>query len=172
MYILKNHEWHPRNMQLLQHLSEDDPDRRMECFEWVVNKLDDNANFPSAILFTDEANFYVNGEVNGQNLRYWSDSSRRWTSPPNMQEAGKLMVWCGIWGNRIVGPVYFDSNLKAEMYLYMLQDKIIPSLLNEDAEFPANFRQDGASPRYGICVRRWLDRQFPGSWVGRRGFVE
>jgi hypothetical protein len=25
---------------------------------------------------------------------------------------------------------------------------------------------------YGICVRSWLDRQFPGHWIGRRGAVE
>jgi hypothetical protein len=44
-------------MQLLQHLSEDDPDRWMEFCEWVVNKLDDDTNFPFGILFTDEDNF-------------------------------------------------------------------------------------------------------------------
>ena len=25
---------------------------------------------------------------------------------------------------------------------------------------------------YGICVRRWLGRQFTGQWIGRRGPVE
>jgi hypothetical protein len=45
------------------HLSEDDPNRRMEFCEWVVNSLDGEATFPSAILFIDEANFYINGEV-------------------------------------------------------------------------------------------------------------
>jgi hypothetical protein len=64
MRILKKHKWHPYKMQMLQHLSEEDPDRRMEFCEWAVNKLDGGANFSSGILFTDEANFYVNGEVN------------------------------------------------------------------------------------------------------------
>jgi len=58
----------------------------------------------SGILFTDEANFYVNGEVNRQNLRYWSNASPHWMSPTKMQGAGKLMVWAGIWGDRIIGP--------------------------------------------------------------------
>jgi hypothetical protein len=31
--------------------------------QWVVNKLAGVTNFPSGILFTDEANFYVNGEA-------------------------------------------------------------------------------------------------------------
>jgi hypothetical protein len=79
-------------MHLLQHLSEDYLDGGMELCEWVVNKLDSDTNFQSGILFTDEANFYVTGEINHQNLRYWSDSIPHWMSPSKMQGAGKLMV--------------------------------------------------------------------------------
>ena len=124
------------------------------------------------ILFTDEANFYINGEVNRQNLRYWSDTNPYWMSPSKIQGAGKVVVWCGIWGNKIVGPVFIDTNLNAAIYLNMLQDNIMPSLLNEAGEFPRYFQQDGAPPHYGICVRRWLDQQFPHSWIGCRGPME
>ena len=48
----------------------------------------------------------------------------------------------------------------------MPQDNIMPSLLNEAGEFPRYFQQDGAPPHYGICIRRWLDQQFPRSWIG------
>jgi hypothetical protein len=44
-------------------------------------------------------------------------------------------------GRKIVGPVFFDTNLNAEMYLNMLQDMIMPSLLNKDGEFPTYFQQ-------------------------------
>jgi hypothetical protein len=77
-----------------------------------------------------------------------------------------------IWENKIVRPVYFDTNLDAEMYLNVLQDTNMPSLLNEDGKFPVYLQQDGAPLHYGICVRRWLDQQFPASWVGRSGPVE
>jgi hypothetical protein len=93
-------------------------------------------------------------------------------SPSKVQGARKLMVWCGIWGNKIVGPVFFDTNFNAEMYLNMLQDTIMPSLLNEDGEFLGYFQQDGAQSHYGICVQRWLDQQFPSSWIGRSGSME
>jgi hypothetical protein len=93
-------------------------------------------------------------------------------SPPKMQSAGKLTMWCGIWGNKIVGPVYFDTKLNAEIYLNILQDTIVPTLLNEDEEFSAYFQQDGAPPHYVISVRRWLDQQLPGSWIGRRRPME
>jgi DNA-binding MurR/RpiR family transcriptional regulator len=68
MRISNKHKWNPYKMQMLQHLSEGYPD--MEFCKWAVNKFDGDANFSSGILFTEEANFYVNGEVNRQNVRY------------------------------------------------------------------------------------------------------
>jgi hypothetical protein len=106
---LENHKYHPYKMQMLQHLSEDEADRRMEFCEWAINKLDGDANFSSGILFTDEANFYVSGEVNRQNVRYWSDTNPHWMNSSKMQGTGKVMV-CGIWGNTIVGHVFFDKS--------------------------------------------------------------
>ena len=55
---------------MAHHLSEDDPDRRMEFCEWALSNVNEDPNFSIKILFTDEANFYVNGKVNRQNLRY------------------------------------------------------------------------------------------------------
>jgi hypothetical protein len=159
MRILKKHKWHPYKMEMLQHLSEGNPDRPMEFSEWAVNKLDGGTNFSSGILFTDEANFYVNGEVDHQNLRYWSDINSQWMNPSKMQGAGKVMVWCGIWDNKIVRPVFFDTNLIAEMYLNMLQNTVMLSLLNKEGEFLS-------PPHYvSACAAGWISS----SWVP--GFV-
>jgi hypothetical protein len=57
MRILGNHKWHPYKMQLLQHLSEDNPDGGVEFCEWVVDKMECDANFPPGFLLTGEANF-------------------------------------------------------------------------------------------------------------------
>ena len=40
-------------------------------------------------------------------------------SPSKIQGARKVMVWCGIWSNKIVGPVFIDTNLNADIYLNM-----------------------------------------------------
>ncbi|CAM1324679.1 Uncharacterised protein r2_g3343 [Pycnogonum litorale] len=170
--ILKTNKWHPYKLHMAQQLSEDDPDRRAEFCEWALTKVNEDANFPTKILFTDEANFYVNGEVNRQNLRYWSSENPKWLSPTKLQGAGKLMVWAGIWGDRIIGPIFIDGILNAEKYLNMLQEEILPSLLNEEGDYPVYFQQDGAPPHYGLQVRRYLDHQFPEAWIGRRGPVE
>ena len=41
-----------------------------------------------------------------------------------MQGAGKVMVWTGIWGDKIIGPIFIDRNLNANKYLNMIVAKI------------------------------------------------
>ena len=54
----------------------------------------------------------------------------------------------------------------------LLHDDVFPSLCTEAGTFPEFFQQDGAPPHYGRQVRAFLDEQFPGKWIGRRGPVE
>ena len=109
---------------MLQNLNEDDPDRRMEFCEWALQHLEESATFSSKILFTDEANCYKNREINHQNWQYWSDSYPNWTEPSKMQGAGKITVWCGIWGTRII----VKENMNSQVHLRMLQEEIMPAL--------------------------------------------
>ncbi|KAG2469999.1 GPTC1 protein, partial [Polypterus senegalus] len=90
-WILATHKWHPYKLQLLQHLNEDDPDRHTEFAEWAKQKLEQDPQFTQKILFSDEANFYVNGEVNKQNHRYWSDTNPHWIDPSKTVGTKKLM---------------------------------------------------------------------------------
>uniref|UniRef100_A0A669CUS4 non-specific serine/threonine protein kinase n=1 Tax=Oreochromis niloticus TaxID=8128 RepID=A0A669CUS4_ORENI len=113
--ILATHKWHPYKLQLLQHLNEDDPDRCTEFAEWAKQKLEQDPQFTQKILFSDEANFYVNGEVNKQNHRYWSDTNPHWMDPSKTVGTTKVMVWCGIWGTTIVGPFFINGNLIFEI---------------------------------------------------------
>ena len=55
--ILKANKWHPYKLHMAHHLSEDDPDRRMEFCEWALSNVNEDPNFSTKILFTDEANF-------------------------------------------------------------------------------------------------------------------
>jgi len=169
--ILQQSKWHPYKIQLLQKLNEDDPDRRSEfCYRALEMYHNDN-EFPNTILFTDEANFYLNGEVNKQNMRFWSDENPHWMDPAKEQGSAKVMVWCGIWNGQIIGPFFFDHTVNAENYLQMLQTQMMP-ILQRGAILPTWFQQDGAPPHYAILVRDWLNAQFPGHWIGRRGTIE
>ena len=48
------------------------------------------------ILFSDESNFYVNGEVAQQNLRYWNNDNPHWMIAMMVHGDVKVMVWAGI----------------------------------------------------------------------------
>uniref|UniRef100_A0AAR2LZP8 Tc1-like transposase DDE domain-containing protein n=1 Tax=Pygocentrus nattereri TaxID=42514 RepID=A0AAR2LZP8_PYGNA len=159
-------------IQLQQKLSEDDPDRRVEFCTWVLDQHQQDPAYAQGILFGDEAKFYVNGEVNWQNVRYQSDKNPHWTADIKVVGDVKVMVWCGICGTRVIGPVFIDQTLNVQHYLTMLQETVFPSILNEDGSFPCYFQQDGAPPHYGTGVHQWLNVQFPGHWISHCGPVE
>ncbi|GFU35671.1 hypothetical protein TNCV_2099571 [Trichonephila clavipes] len=59
---------------------------------------------------TDEAHFWLNGYVNKQNCRIWSEAnSQVYVETPLHPE--KLTVWCALWAGGIIGP-YFFKNVK------------------------------------------------------------
>jgi hypothetical protein len=76
--------------------------------------------------------FFVNGEVNKQNHRYWSDTNPNWRHDCKGMGEVKVMVWCGIWGTHIIGPYFIHSTLTGERYRVMLEEDVFPNLLSPD----------------------------------------
>ncbi|XP_071056520.1 uncharacterized protein [Onthophagus taurus] len=76
--ILKKEKQHPYKPALLQELSENDFDRRVQFCEEMMRRINDDLNFINKIIFSDEATFYLNGKVNRHNCRYWSAENPRW----------------------------------------------------------------------------------------------
>ncbi|KAJ4434512.1 hypothetical protein ANN_23074 [Periplaneta americana] len=60
-----------------QQLSEDDPDRRMQFCELMMERINNNPTFLRQIIFSDEATFCLTGFVNRHNCRYWSDINQQ-----------------------------------------------------------------------------------------------
>ncbi|GFW53910.1 hypothetical protein TNCV_2447011 [Trichonephila clavipes] len=53
------------------------------------------------ILFSDEAHFWLNGYVNKQNCRIWSEANPQvYVKTPLHPE--KLTIWCALWGGGIL----------------------------------------------------------------------
>ena len=74
--------------------------------------------------------------------------------------------------NRIVGPFILLDTMNAERYLTMLRNEVWPIISAWDNIEDLIFMQDGAPPHFAIVVREWLNAQFPGKWMGRRGSYE
>lgn len=174
--ILKANKFHPYKVQLHQELSEDDPDRRIQFCETVLDVIRADPGYLQHVCFSDEASFFLHGAVNRHNCRYWSEVNPHWMEEAHTQHPQKLNVWAGILGDRIIGPFFIPGALNGRLYVQMLEDFIIPSVVAavEDGEddFDPVFQQDGAPPHYFRLARQLLDAEFPGRWIGRRGAIE
>ncbi|GFX52507.1 hypothetical protein TNCV_4325231 [Trichonephila clavipes] len=69
--------------------------------------IDEDCRFPFSsdktlrILFSDEAYFWLNGYVNKQNCRIWSEANLQvYVETPLHPE--KLTVWCALWAGGIL----------------------------------------------------------------------
>ena len=156
--------------RLLQALNDDDPDRRVEFCEWILDSIQDDPTLLDRILWTDEATFQTNGRVNKHNCVYWSDTNPHFIIEQELN-VPRVTVWGGIWSNGVVGPFFFEGNVTAKSYLQMLENNIIPQLQEHPAFPEMIWQQDGAPPHYGKIVRDYLDDSFE-RWIGRRGTVE
>ncbi|GFW95442.1 transposase [Trichonephila clavipes] len=60
-------------------------------------------------LSGDEAHFCLNGYVNKQNWRIWSEANPQvYVETPLHPE--KLTVWCALWAGGIIGPYFFKND--------------------------------------------------------------
>ncbi|GFX37684.1 HTH_Tnp_Tc3_2 domain-containing protein [Trichonephila clavipes] len=74
---------------------------RRRFVEWAQNEIAVVPDFHKRILFSDEAHFWLNGYVNKQNCRIWSEANPQvYVETPLHPE--KLTVWCALWAGRIL----------------------------------------------------------------------
>ncbi|GFW71129.1 DUF3736 domain-containing protein [Trichonephila clavipes] len=69
--------------------------------EWTQSEIAVVPYFHKRILFSDEAYFWLNGYVNKQNCRIWSEANPQvYVETPLHPE--KLTVWCALWAGGIL----------------------------------------------------------------------
>ncbi|GFW95058.1 peptidoglycan-recognition protein 2 [Trichonephila clavipes] len=97
----------------------------------------------------DEALFWLNGYINKQNCRIWSEANPQvYVETPLHPE--KLTVWCALWAGGIIGPYFFKNDeghnvtVNGDRYRAMITNFSIPELNNHDVQ-ELWFQQDGAT---------------------------
>ncbi|OAF65310.1 hypothetical protein A3Q56_06982 [Intoshia linei] len=80
------------------------------------------------VLFSDEANFFVNDEIYKQNFRYYSRENPHWMDPTKEHSYPKVLVWCGLWRSHVLGSLFFNKTVTGEVYLKMLQNDLMPQM--------------------------------------------
>jgi len=63
-HILKTTRWKIFIPRLLHALNEDDPDQRVQYCEWFQNMVGEDEEFVGKMVWSDEAQFKLNGTVN------------------------------------------------------------------------------------------------------------
>ncbi|GFW60857.1 hypothetical protein TNCV_2672781 [Trichonephila clavipes] len=82
-------------------IHQNDHQARRTFVEWAQNVIAVVPDFHKRILFSDEAHFWLNGYVNKQNCRIWSEANLQvYVETPLHPE--KLTVWCALWAGGIL----------------------------------------------------------------------
>ncbi|GFX98185.1 uncharacterized protein TNCV_4908281 [Trichonephila clavipes] len=82
-------------------IHQNDHQARRKFVEWAHNEIAVVSDFHKRILFSDEAHFWLNGYVNKQNCRIWSEANPHvYAETPLHPE--KLTVWCALWAGGIL----------------------------------------------------------------------
>ncbi|GFU51833.1 putative DD41D transposase [Trichonephila clavipes] len=124
---------------------------------------------------SDEAHFWLNGYVNKQNCRIWSEANPQvYVETPLHPE--KLTVWCALWAGGIIGPYFFKNDeghnvtVNGDRYRAMITNFFIPELSNHDFQ-ELWFQQDGATCHTAHATIDLLKDTFGDHLISRFGPV-
>ena len=155
---------HPFHFQRVQELGEHDfGPRRIFC-EWLVQEPRRN------ILWTDESTFGRGGLFNVHNMHQWAARNPHATRTDSYQHRFSVNVWAGVLNTVILGPVFL-GRLNGARYVQLLQSELEDML--EDIPLvhlrDLYFQHDGAPAHFDVRARTYLNRTYPGKWIGRIG---
>ncbi|GFX05496.1 putative DD41D transposase [Trichonephila clavipes] len=148
---------------------------RRRFVEWAQSEIAVVPDFHKRILFSDEAHFWLNGYVNKQNCRIWSEANPQvYVETPSHPE--KLTVWCALWAGGIIGPYFFKKDeghnvtVNGDRYRAMMTNFFIPELNNHDVQ-ERWFQQDGATCHTARVTIDFLKDTFGDRLISRFGPV-
>ena len=159
--ILKHYyRFYPYKLRTTQAITEDDQLKRLEFSEFITN-----CDEIGAILWSDEANFSIDGSVNTHNAIIWGTER----PPPHQRplHSPHMTVWMGFSREFKLKPYFFNSTVTSESYKLMLQTHMIPQLQAMNQLPHVIFQHDGAPPHFGRIVTALLKETFGDNVIGR-----
>ncbi|GFX33130.1 transposable element Tc3 transposase [Trichonephila clavipes] len=156
-------------------IHQNDHQARRRFVEWAQNENSVVPDFHKRILFSDEAHFWLNGYVDKQNCRIWSEANPQvYVETPLHPE--KLTVLCALWAVGIIGPYFFKNDeghnvtVNGDRYRAMITNFFIPELNNHDVQ-ELWFQQDGATCHTARATIDLLKDTFGDRLISRFGPV-
>ncbi|GFU74941.1 transposable element Tc3 transposase [Trichonephila clavipes] len=156
-------------------IHQNDHQARRRFVEWGQNEIAVVPDFHKRILFRDEEHFWLNGYVNIQNCRIWSEANPQvYVETP--LHPGKMTVWCASWAGGIISPYFFKNDeghnvtVNGDRYRAMITNFFIPELNNHDVQ-ELWFQQDGATCHTARATIDLLKNTFGHRLISRFGPV-
>ncbi|XP_051164458.1 uncharacterized protein LOC127283547 [Leptopilina boulardi] len=148
--ILRGDGLHAYHYRQVQALHEGDNERRMAFCRWLVAQHEQDPTFRDRILYTDEATFPRSGTFNYHNNHEWRHENPHLAIRCRHQRRMSLNVWCGVVGDLLIGPFFFDGHLNRDIYANFITNEL-PRLLTEAGLTQEQInriyhQQDGAPP--------------------------
>ncbi|GFT58622.1 uncharacterized protein TNCV_1250761 [Trichonephila clavipes] len=143
-------------------IHQNDHQARRRFVEWAENEIAVVPDFHKRILFSDEAHFWLNGYVNKQNCRIWSEAN------PQVYVETPL--------HPIIGPYFFKNDeghnvtVNGDRYRAMITNFFIPELNNHDVQ-QLWFQRDGATCHTARATIDLLKDTFGDRLISRFGPV-
>ncbi|GFX50827.1 transposable element Tc3 transposase [Trichonephila clavipes] len=162
-------------MQFGLAIHQNDHQARRRFVEWAQNEIAVVPDFHKRIWLSDEEHFWLNGYVNKQNCRIWSEANLQ-VYVETALHPEKLTVWCALWAGGIIGPYFFKNDeghnvtVNGDRYRAMITNFFIPELNNHDVQ-ELWFQQDGATCHTARATIDLLKDTFGDRLISRFGPV-
>ena len=166
--VLKKQEIRPWKFTVVQEMKDTDPEKRVDFCNYVLEQNLNAPDWSNNIVFSDEATFHLNGNVNLHNCFYYSNEN-----PHQILEKGMKSQYVTIWAmvsyrHGIIHHV-FTGSVNGENYAHLLETVVFPFLRRKRN---CIYQQDGAPAHWSLAVRNLLNTHLPNRWIGRDGPIK
>ena len=94
----------------------------------MLHRLNSDPGFLKRICFSGESAFHVSRLIYRHNSKIWGSENPHETYELE-RDSPKLIVWCGIMHDKIIGPFFFaEKSITAQIYLDLLTEYVSPQL--------------------------------------------
>ena len=157
--------WFPYKSKCTNPLTDDHKRNRAAYCLWVEEQFQQDPDWSSRVIWTDEKLFKLKCRGNRQNERYWAPQGQ---DPEVLEECRVLggdQTMC--WSMIVDGRVYLywfepKARIDQHRYLRMLQEFMKPIIDGLPGRDSFIFQQDGARCHTTPLVLAWLQQEFDG----------
>jgi len=154
----------PYKLQEWHNLEFHDYDKRVSFAQWFLS-LNPSTKF--SLICSDEAYFYLTLPINKQNSRKWLQERPNGSIEVPLNDE-KVLVWCAISSEGIIGPYFFEDTVNQYNYLKMFQSYFWRRNVQTSNYTKYYFQQDGATAHTSNSVQQWLLEKFSKKFIDKK----